>query len=391
MKTWLVKKLTGGFAYSATLPDTDIVICSYELCKKFRSDLLKKKFDLIVADESHYLKNALTQRTRSILGSEYNGKQSTRPLDAGMYLFLTGTPILNRPFELWPILRVGASEGLGSSQWNFASSYCNPQEVPGRWDFSGASNLDELQERLRSEIMVRRLKNDVLKDLPPKRRQIIAIPAENVSNIVKAEREYWEKHQVLINEAVVEMEQYQKEGDDDAYEWAVKRLKGTKGEAFWKLAELRHRTALVMVPYATSYIEDRLEEHEKIIVVGHHRDVIEGLYQKFQGMAVYMHGGVGMTERQMAVDSFQQNAKTRIIFGSIGTMGVGWTLTKSAYMLFVEESWVPSEITQAEDRAHRIGQLESLLIQHLAFDNSMSITMLQRALKKQEIIEKALN
>lgn len=388
---WTVRKISGGIASGKDFPETDLVICNYDIVKKFRKEIDKRRFDLVICDEAHYLKNPDTQRTKAILGHESYGKVTKTPIDCGMWIYLTGTPILNRPIELWPIVHNADVEGLGASYWIFAKRFCKAWEAPWGWDFSGADHLEELQDRLRATIMIRRLKKDVLKDLPPKRRQVVAIPGGSAKAAIQAEKDFYEGNQKVIEEAKEKAEAAQKAGDEASYKEAVKELQGGYASIFQEMARLRHQTAMAKIPYAIEYMKDILEQEDKIVVFAHHREVVEKTYDAFRGIAVMMHGGTPMVERQAAVDKFQEDPKCRVIIGSIGTMGVGWTLTAASYCLFTELDWVPANITQAEDRLHRIGQLESVLIQHLVFDESLDADMAQKILEKQKVIDLALD
>lgn len=388
---WTVRNLSGAIAYGNYFPNTQLVIINYDIVKKHRKVIDTKKWDLVIMDESHFCKNPNTQRTKACLGFDSHGKTVSFPIDAGRRIFLTGTPILNRPIELWPTVRVADPEGLGSSHWSFAKRYCKAWEAPWGWDFTGASNLEELQERLRASIMIRRLKKDVLADLPRKRRQVIPISGEKVEAVVQKELDFYNKNMSAVEQAMLEAQQSQAAGDEGSYNEAVLKLKKGREAIFEELAKLRHSTALAKVPFVIDYLENVLESVNKVVVFAHHRDVIEQLYLKFKDRAVMMHGGVGMAERQAAVERFQLDSKCQLIFGTIGTMGVGWTLTAASYALFCELDWVPANVTQAEDRLHRITQTMPVLIHHICFDNSLDATIAQRVIEKQEIIDKALD
>lgn len=394
LEKWVVRELTGEIASGKTFPSTDIVVVNYEQVKKFKKDIEKRDWDLLIADEIHMCKNSSAIRTRQVLGwSSDSGKTIIMPIEAKRRIYMTGTPILNRPVELWPLLRITDPEGLGASYWQYARRYCGLWESPWGWDATGATkeNLPELQFRLRQQLMIRRTKEQVLNELPPKRRQIIPIPSDKVKLIIKAENDFYIRNQDIIEKARQEVETSQAAGDELSFKAATEKLKGAKKTLFEEMSRLRHDSAVAMIPYAIEYIEDRLEEENKIVVGTYHRDVTEQLYEKFKDIAVMMHGGTKLEIRQQAVDRFQTDSSCKIIIGTIGTMGVGWTLTAASYALLVEEDWTPSLIAQFEDRLHRIGQKESVLIQHLCFDGSLSVNMLKTILAKQEMIDKALD
>lgn len=388
---WAVRSLSGGMAEGGKVPDTDIVICNYDIVKNCRRELLKIHWDLKICDESHYLKNPDTVRTRAVLGTEFEGRLTTSPILSDRTLFLTGTPILNRPIELWPTVRYADPEGIGSSQWTFMSKYCKVWEAPWGWDATGAGNLGELQDRLRAKIMIRRLKKDVLKDLPPKRRQILVIPAPKIK-AVEEEKKFYESNAQIIEDAMNDAAITQAEGDEESYKFAAMRLKGIKRVAFEQMSRLRHDTAVAKIPFVIEYVENALEQEDKLVLFCHHTDVAKALYEQFKKVSEMMYMATSVPERQRMVDRFQDQSDKRckLIIGTIGTMGVGWTLTSSSFVVFAELDWRPGIVTQAEDRLHRIGQLECVNVIHLIFDESLDARQVKRLIEKQEMIEEAV-
>ena len=394
LQKWVVKELTGEIASGKDFPKTDIVIVNYEQVKKFKKDVEKREWDLLIADEIHMCKNSDAIRTRQVLGwASESGKTIILPIDAKRRIYMTGTPILNRPIELWPLLRVVDPEGLGASYWAYAKRYCSLWESPWGWDARGATkeNLPELQTRLRQNFMIRRTKEQVLTELPPKRRQIITIPGDGAKAAIKAENDFYLRNENIIEEAKLEAEISQSLGDEVSFKTATEKLKGAKKLLFEEMSRLRHDSSLALLPYAVDYLANKLEEQDKIVVGTYHRDITEQLFDKFKKTAVMMHGGTSLSARQAAVDRFQTDSSCNAIIGTIGTMGVGWTLTAASYALLVSCDWVPALLWQFEDRIHRIGQSRGILIQYLCFDNSLDASMLKKVLEKQEGIELALD
>ena len=359
---------------------------------KIKDMIAAYKWDLHIYDESHYTKNPDSKRTMALLGHESPSRRSYT-LEARCKLFLTGTPILNRPVELWPMLRVIDPEGLGCNFWLFAKQFCGGDDQPaGMREFSGASNLNILQDRLRSGVMVRRLKSEVMRELPPKRRQIIPIPLPpGVEKVVQKELEFYTTNQDAIEKAVEQQATAQAAGDQASFVAASKLLRGAKQASFEELAELRHNTARAMIPFAVKYLEEALQQQEKIVVFGWHEDVVTGIAAPFGNSAFVMHGGIPVPQRQAMVDRFDRDPACKLAVGTIGTMGVGWTLVKSSYVIFFERSWVPSQLNQAEDRLHRIGQRDAVLVHHVCFDKSVDVNMLKKVIAKQEVIDKSLD
>lgn len=389
MDKWLVNnRLTIGVANSDDkfFPQTNVVIINYDIVKKFVEEIHKASWDVLIIDEVHYLKNYSAKRTQLIFGSK-----SQKAIGADRKFYISGTPILNRPVELYPIVN-----SLMPKQWGtfveFAEHFCSPKRTRYAIDYSGAANLDELQTKLRENIMVRRLKKDVLKELPPKTRQIIELPESGCKEIIARERELLSKHQTILsslNEALVESKVLTSE---EEYAEAARKL--SKREALIELSEIakiRHATALAKVPFVLEHIESTLEQVDKLVVFAHHHDVINAIYEEFKNVSLVITGETPQEKRQAIVESFQKDKKYKLFIGSIQASGVGITLTAASRVIFVELDWVPANITQAEDRCHRIGQHDNVLVQHMVLENSLDARMVRLIVEKQEIIDKALN
>jgi SWI/SNF-related matrix-associated actin-dependent regulator 1 of chromatin subfamily A len=178
-------------------------VAHYDVLARHEDEMRERNWDLVVVDEAHYLKNPKAQRTQAVFG-----RRDLPALDAGRKLVLTGTPIPNRPIELYGILRWPDPQAAGS--WvHYARRYCAGKETRYGWDVSGASNLGELQDKRRSTVMVRRLKKDVLSELPTKRRQVILLdPAdiEGAERALDAERSGMAQAEATLAEARIEAE-----------------------------------------------------------------------------------------------------------------------------------------------------------------------------------------
>lgn len=393
-RKWLVRDFSIEIADGDDFPNTDIVIINYERLGKHRNAIRAREWDLLVCDEAHYIKNPKAQRTKEIMGSWDKKKQdwAITPLEARRKVMLTGTPILNRPIELWNLLRL-----LDKDRWTnfmyFGKRYCNAHHNGWGWDFTGANEetLPELQRILRETIMVRRLKKDVLAELPPKRRQIIEIPADGMKRIIDKQAKAWAPYEEQFNMLQAKADSAKAAGDQKAYRQAVEELTTAMEVAFEELSALRHEMGIAKVPAVIEHIKETLENTDKIVVFAHHHDVVNAIAEAFGDIAVKLTGVENSDERQAAVDRFQNDPNCRLFIGTIGAAGVGLTLTAASTMIFAELDWVPGRVTQAEDRIHRIGQLNSVLIQHLVVDGSLDAKMAWVLVEKQEIIDKALD
>lgn len=374
LRRWLTRDLSIGIAASRYLPKADIVIANYDILTKLPLDTVE--WDLLVADECHMAKNPKAQRTKALFA-----------IQARRRLLLTGTPIVNRPIELWPLINY-----LDPATWpkkdfmKFAFRYCNAKRgFGGHWDFSGSSHLDELQEKLRTSIMIRRLKAEVLTELPPKIRQIVTLPADGLD----LDDGRYEDAYADVEAAEAEIEGLA-EGSAE-YAAAVAKLKSARKFLFEEMSRVRHDTAVAKIPYAIEHLRSVMADGRKVVVFAHHRDVIEAIAVAFGPNAVTIYGGTKVEDRQAAVDRFQNDPECGPFIGSIGAAGVGLTLTASSHVVFIELSWVPGEVSQAEDRCCRIGQRFNVLVQHLVFDGSLDAKIARTIVRKQQVIDAALD
>jgi SWI/SNF-related matrix-associated actin-dependent regulator 1 of chromatin subfamily A len=134
-----------------------------------------------------------------------------------------------------------------------------------------------------------------------------------------------------------------------------------------------------------------LESVNKIVVFARHKDVIAAIENKFKNISVSVTGDTKIEDRQKNVEAFQKDNHIKLFIASIRAAGIGLTLTASSNVLFTELDWTPSIMCQAEDRCHRIGQKDSVLIQHLVFNDSLDVKMSKMLIHKQEIIDEAIN
>jgi len=355
-------------------PTTRLAIISYDILWYHRSWVDKIDWDLLVVDEAHYCKTIGAQRTVAVLGGKpkkprKKGKRSAPatalpPIAARRRLFLTGTPILNRPVDLWPIVKSLDPDDLGKRFLLFAYRYCKPRRTHWGMDYSGSSNLGELGEKL-SRFMIRRLKKDVLTQLPEKQRQVIELPNGGFQELIDKEFRAYDTYEHYLKEGQTKMRQI----------------------SFTELSKHRHELALKKVPQVIEHLKDCLTAGP-VVCFAYHKDVIDEVARAFRGCKV-ITGATEMAVRQVYIDSFQ-DGRADLIIGNIKAMGVGCNLTRSQHVVFAELDWTPAVMSQAEDRCHRIGQHGKLLIQHLVLAGSLDAKMIRVLVKKQETIRKIL-
>ena len=280
-------------------------------------------FQMAILDECQDIKNIKTKRTQAV-------QAICEPIPH--ILALSGTPIESRPAEFWPIIKILDDE-LFPNEWAFKTRYCGEYTMGESNDFKGASNTVELNEILVDRLMVRRLKKDVLKDLPPKVRQAIPVRIDM--------KEY--------NRAENDLRSFLQESKGMP---ASERNAG--GLAF--IEKCKQAAARGKMPFVIEYIENYLSSGKKLVVFGVHVFVMDMLEKAFKGRVVRLDGSVTGIKRQQAVDAFQGDDDIRLFIGTIKPAGRGHTLTEASDTLTLEFEWTPGKHDQAEDRVHRIGQ-----------------------------------
>lgn len=382
---WMVRPMMASNRPNSGAP---IVVINYEMAVKYREALASREWDMLVADEAHYIKNLKSQRSKTVAVLCERSKRVS---------MVTGTPIPNRTIEAFSLVSLCDPDEWnykGKGFFSFALRYANANQDTGYWDFSGASNLEELQQRMRASCLIRRLKSEVLTELPPKLRQVIELPAKGASAAIKAEAAAWERTEARLEPLRVAVELAKASEDPEEFANAVKSLNKASATAFMEMSKLRHAVALAKVPYVADMARDFLEgnEGEKLIIWGHHHDVLDQLREKLGEFGVVgIDGRMGAEERDAAVSAFQANPAIRVFVGGMTAAGVGITLTAASTEMFSELDWVPGTMLQAEDRAHRIGATKSVLVQMLVLEGSLDARMAQVLIQKMEIAERALD
>ena len=245
MVKWLVSERTidvvnGGGEQIPSNPD--VVIINYDVLTKHAKALQSRTWDMVIMDEVHKIKNPKAKRT--VVAVSIKAKRK---------VLLTGTPITNRPIELQPIAGYLDPESFGNFFY-FAKKYAGAYKGRFGWDFSGSSNLDELQRRLRQSFMIRRKKDEVLKDLPAKVRQVIVLPSKGYTQELTKEFD-------ALSDAV----------EETSFEEV----------SFEKMSEVRHEMALAKVNDVVDHLMDL--EHQ-VVVMAHHKDVVQGIKEGLEAV-----------------------------------------------------------------------------------------------------------
>uniref|UniRef100_A0AAX7U147 SWI/SNF-related matrix-associated actin-dependent regulator of chromatin subfamily A-like protein 1 n=1 Tax=Astatotilapia calliptera TaxID=8154 RepID=A0AAX7U147_ASTCA len=310
-----------------------INIISYDLLSRMDKQQPGNPFNVLIMDESHFLKNMKTARCKAALPLLKVAKR---------VILLSGTPAMSRPAELYTqILAVRPT--LFPRFHEFGIRYCDARQMTWGWDYTGSSNLGELKLLLEECLMLRRLKSEVLSQLPAKQRKVVTVTIDGINTRTKA-----------------------------ALSAAAKQLaKGHRNKMEEKEALLvfYNHTAEAKLQAIMEYIIDMLEcGREKFLVFAHHKLVLDHitteLGKKNVGF-IRIDGSTPSAERQQLCERFQYSAKTCVAVLSITAANMGLTLHSADLVIFAELFWNPGVLIQAEDRVHRIGQTSSVNIHYL--------------------------
>ncbi|XP_076199213.1 DNA annealing helicase and endonuclease ZRANB3 isoform X3 [Aptenodytes patagonicus] len=330
--------------------------------------LYRQNFKVVVIDESHYMKSRNATRSKILLPIVQKAVRA---------ILLTGTPALGRPEELFMQIEALFPRRFGT--WSeYAKKYCNARVrffgKRTQWDCRGASNLEELHQLL-SEIMIRRLKNDVLTQLPPKVRRRIPfdLPQATAKN---------------LNATFAEWEKLMRSLNSDATESHFSQVMNL-------ITRMYKETAIAKAGAVKDYIKMMLENDRlKFLVFAHHLSMLQACTEAaIENKVRYIRidGSVPSAERIHLVNQFQKDPDTRVAILSIQAAGQGLTFTAATHVVFAELYWDPGHIKQAEDRAHRIGQCSSVNIHFLIAKGTMDTLMWAMLNRKAKVTGSTLN
>jgi len=336
------------------------IIISYELAKRIEmvKKIQAKDFKIGVADEAHYLKSFDSQRSKYLIPILQKCKRS---------IMLTGTPALARPRELFNMLKIIRPDIFVAFQL-FGNRYCDPKYnfYSKCIEYNGAMNKLELHYIL-SQSMIRRLKKEVLKELPPKNRfkQIVSTEQKVVKKI-KALQNKLEDSGENIEKLISMMLAGGKSSLEDHSPTRVASSNSCDPRSL--MNQIYTLMAEAKLKGVCEFLETYFEYEKQYVVFAHHRSMIDGLEaflkQKKQGY-MRIDGSVAPKDREARVSLFQKNKNTKFALLSITSCSEGLTLTASSTVIFAELYWTPAKLIQAEDRVHRITQEENVDIYYL--------------------------
>lgn len=342
---------------------------------------LEPKRRVIFTDEAHRFKDDEANRTKALFGDPAKKKRGLVHYFSRQ-IYLSGTPMPNRPIELYPVLSNAAPETIDfMSKFEYGMKFCSghkKEEIcpkchgrsgrachycKGRggfsngYDFSGASNLPELQKRVVGPFMLRMKK---VPGLPEKIEELVII-GDAPPKLLQMESK-------LLHEASPE-------------DLVAGRVPSAH------VATYRRELGKLKLKPAVDFIRSLLDDgEESILVFAYHIDVVEGLVkglERFKPLKI--RGGMNSAERYSIQQTFQGDPSRRLIIGNYVAAGLGIALDKADRVVFVEYSWVPAENDQASDRGNKIGGKDDLFVQYLVYENSIDKKTMDVNFRKKKI------
>ena len=316
------------------LSQPQLVIVNYEIAKDWASWLAKLCPETLILDEAHRCKNHRAQVTKAIRRVARKSKR---------VIGLTGTPLENRPIELFPVLQMIRPD-LFRSRWAYAQKFCGPRYNGLQWDFSGSSNEEELHRLLTTSCMIRRKKADVLDQLPPKIRTVQQVPLRDPA----------EYHEVATN-----FNRWLYRHKPSALRRAL------RAEAVTRLGYLIRMAAKQKAKAVVEWIEDWFLQNpgQKLVVFAVHRKMIKILHNRTTAKSVILDGKTSRDRRRLVVDQFAKDPETQLFIGNVKAAGTGVDgLQVASTGVVAEMDWRPGAMEQAEGRLHRLGQRDTTWI-----------------------------
>lgn len=325
-----------------------IVVATYSLLqtRSAAAKVLEQfKFQCVICDESHNLKQRTSQRTKLALPLLQTAKR---------LILLSGTPALARPVELWTQIYSLAPQLFGTYP-QFTKQYCNARRGRFGWDVNGLSNADELHQKLQ-QVMVRRLKSDVLQELPPKQRSIVPIPVTK-SKVKECQ----------------ELMQELKDTRQSVSELAGDEASSANFDARQLLMQAYQASGVAKAAGICDYLIEWLRGSgcQKVLVFGHHKAVLDALEvavsRELKGSGhIRIDGQVPPNERAARVRKFQTCPRVRVGILSMTAAGVGLTLTAATTVMFAELHWTPGVLAQG---AYNEGGIYNVFGYCVAYNN----------------------
>lgn len=317
-------------------------------------ELVQHKFKTIIVDECQYIADPDTIRARAVI--QLSEIQDSRKI------FISGTPYETKTSQFFTCLNI-LNKQMFPNRWTYLMRYCDPKHTYFGWQFNGLSNGEELHNKI-STFMIRRLKKDVLTQLPPKQRIIVPMQVSD------SDRKIYN----MIDE-----------------EFTNALSKG-ESNALVKISQLKRASFEAKKKAMLQWIKDYLAINDKLVLFVYHKDAFDFLLDNFKDISVGINGETEVKQRQKNIDRFQGDEKIKLFVGQIKACGAGITLTASKATCFIEFGQTVVQHEQAEDRVHRIGQeADSVQAYYLILEDSIDNSIMDILNDHNKGIKQVLN
>lgn len=380
-KRWLPHRTVKVVTDRKEFPsDYDVVVIGYSNIKHWEKQLLNHQS--YVFDESHYCKTPQAQRTKSAVKIARSAPKS------GIVLCLTGTPVTNRPAEYASQLNILGNLDKFGGEWGFYRRYCGAfKDKWGQWHLDGHSNLDELNDRLRSTCYIRRTKEQVLTELPPVLHNPVLVDgtAAGLKEYKKAETDIVE---YLVQRA---KEIAQELGLNPNSAAVIAKIKAESNQHLVRLSVLRRLSAKAKMPAIKEWVESRVSEGRKVVIAAHHRDVVDELALAFGNLRIQGGMDIADVEEQKRKFMTMSCEEAPVIVLSIQAAKTGHNLQVAQDVLFVELPWTPADVDQTYSRCHRLGQKSSVTATYLLCDGTIDEEIYSLIERKRGVVNQAVD
>ena len=380
-KRWLPHRTVKVVTDRKEFPsDYDVVVVGYSNIKHWEKQLLNHQS--YVFDESHYCKSPQAQRTKSAV------KMAKSAPKSGTVLCLTGTPVTNRPAEYASQLSILGNLDKFGGEWGFYRRYCGAfKDKWGQWHLDGHSNLDELNDRLRSTCYIRRTKEQVLSELPP----VIHDPVL-VDGAAAAMKEYRKAEADIVEYLVERAKQIASElGLSPKSAAVIAKIKAESNQHLVRLSVLRRLAAKAKMPVIKEWVESRVAEGRKVVIAAHHRDVVDELALAFGNLRIQGGMDINDVEEQKRKFMTMSCEEAPVIVLSIQAAKTGHNLQVAQDVLFVELPWTPADVDQTYSRCHRLGQKSSVTATYLLCDGTIDEEIYSLIERKRGVVNQAVD
>lgn len=329
-------------------------------------------YDLEVAETHNYFARGISvSNCHYIKNWDSDRYKHAKTLAAGISkrIALTGTPLTNRPAELWAILSIICPD-LFPERMKYMWTYTRPRKFRGRWMFPGAKHTRELHLLLTARCMIRQRKADVL-DLPPKTRRVVEVPLSNPKEYQFAESNLlgWIKDRYGMERA----------------------RRAAKVTNLVRLGYLMRLCARLKVRQVREWIDLFLENSEgKLVIFTGHTPMVDLLMRAYHGNCVRIDGSVVGRKRQLAVEEFQKGRK-RLAACHYKAGGIGITLHAAADVLYTDLPLSAGDLLQSEDRIHRIGQHHPCTIWYLVVRGTIEARAAELVTTKLDVLDQIID